>query len=173
MPTVATVTLFPVVGVGLHLHGDTRCSQASRLHATCHCECGQPHDATPRGAGGSVRIARPIRRAHCTSSARTGAITVGNGNVDVAADEADVNHDGDEGGSDVARKAADKEDADERVYCAYRRDSFDGLDVRGDCDVVVHHGGEEVCVDAHDDDGAYKFNAAEKPLEALEAGDVG
>lgn len=161
-----------VLSKSLYLHGNTCCSQTSRLHPTCHREGGQFHNSTCRAARCSIGVPCSIRGPHTAPSARTGAVTVCNSNVDVATNEGQVEYQRDEGGSHVAREAADKKDPDERIYCADGSDYFDNLEAGWNCDVVVDHSSEEVCVDAHHNDGAHKLDPAEKPLKAFEACDA-
>lgn len=69
----------------------------------------------------------------------------------------------------MARAAARQQHPEGGVDRAGSRDALDGLDARRHRCVALEHGGEVVGVDAEHDDGADELDAAEDPLETLEA----
>ena len=93
------------------------------------------------------------------------AVPVHGGNVDEAPDEADVQHDGDEGGDCVAGKTAEERQSHERVQHGGARDALDGSDRIANAKVVVVEGGEKVREGAEDNGGTEKLDAADEPLQ--------
>lgn len=127
-----------------YLHGNTSRSQTSRLHATGHCVGGQSYNTAVGAAGRGICVSCSIRRAHAASRARARAVPICDGNIDVATNEAKVDHQGDEGGCHVTREATDEEDTNKRVNCANDGNSFDGLEASWNSDVMIYHGCEKI-----------------------------
>lgn len=114
------------------------------------------------------RLALAKRRIE-DAGAAAGAVLVGDGNVDVGADEGDVEHNSDKSDQSVAGKAAQHEQRQQRVQSSSARDALDGSQAGGDGQVVVVERCEEVGVDGEDDGAAAELDAAEEPLQEFEA----
>lgn len=97
------------------------------------------------------------------------AALVGDGNKDIGAEKGEIETHGGKGGESAAGEAAEQQQAKQGVGGGDAGDALDGLYVRRRRQRVVGEGGEEVGVDAEDDDGAQQLHAAEEPLDRLEA----
>ncbi|KAJ3476812.1 hypothetical protein NLG97_g9010 [Lecanicillium saksenae] len=103
------------------------------------------------------------------AAAAAGAALVGDGDEDVGAEKGEIEAHGGEGGQGVAGEAAEQEKPQQGVGDGDAHDALDGADVGGRGQVVVGEGGEEVGVDAEDDDTAEELDGADEPLDRLEA----
>lgn len=130
-------------------------------------EAGQGGEAVLVACGRGVGL--PLAKGRVdVAGAAAGAVLVHDGHVDEAADEAEVEDDGDEGGECEAGDAAEQQEAEERVEGRGARDARHGADRRLDGEVVVVQRREEVGVYAEDQGRAEELDAADEPLQELE-----
>ncbi|KAG8421752.1 hypothetical protein J3458_003598 [Metarhizium acridum] len=149
------------------LHCDDGDGHAGGLQPARGMEAGQSGEAILVARGHGVGPSLAKGRVDVAGAA-AGAVLVHDGHVDEAADEAEVEDHGDEGGECEAGDAAEQQQADERVEGRGARDARHGADRRVDGEAVVVQRRQEVRVYAEDEGRAEELDAADEPLQELE-----
>lgn len=148
-------------------NGDNGDGQTRAVHAARRVEGGQVGEAVLVALG---ELGRGALAEDGVGSAVAvfGAAAVGNGHVDVGADEGDVEGHGDDGRGRVAGEAAQQQQGCQRVQNANARDTLNSARPRRYSDVVVVQRGQEVAEQRQDQRRAAELDAADEPLQELQ-----